>query len=276
MLGGRSRRIIPEPNSHPLEGVRLKLSRAEHHHEVLRDLITRFLDSKPYGVVEKRDSETGRDVLRARIRKQIDPRWSLVLGDALHNYRATLDQLVYVLSSTQGREAPARCEFPIYAEKTGDSGFFRYKRNGELVPGCGAWKIRGVRKRPQQIIRGLQPYQRGKEARAEALWLLQELNIRDKHRLLNVAGSQMLGAVVYREGYEIVPVYGSFEADSILAYVARTRGRKPKPNVDFEPFFDVVLNQDGPGDGLGLRYLLVEIRDAIRAAVHRLEPYTWG
>lgn len=258
---------------HPLEGISLKLARAEDHLKTLRENIDEFLRNEPYGVAEEFDPQTGQNVLRARVGREIPPLWSILIGDWAHNVRSALDHLAWQLASTGGRTPPRGTEFPIFADKKGRGGYFQRDNRGEPVRGSGLWKVRGIRKRPQTIIQGLQAYQRGKQAATHPLWQLQELNIRDKHRLLNFAASHVSGAIVYNERRHITPVYGPFEDGAILVYLGPRDAPKAKMNVDFELLFDVAFDEKGPAGGRGVRGTLALIREPVEDAVERLEPF---
>lgn len=109
----------------------------------------------------------------------------LILGDFVHNLRASLDHLVWQLVLANRRQPNSSTAFPIHLEL----GFLQdkaafFKRTKPAIGGCSPG-ARGV-------IESLQPYQKGNafEASHHPLWMLHELDIIDKHRLIAVVGGR--------------------------------------------------------------------------------------
>ncbi len=98
----------------------------------------------------------------------------LLIGDCVHNLRATLDNLVYTI----GTEANPRLKseerraltFPIADQR---SDFLDSRRKGVIAK---------LPCRAQARIQGLQPYKRGKEAQRHPLSVLRQLSDADKHQ----------------------------------------------------------------------------------------------
>jgi hypothetical protein len=103
----------------------------------------------------------------------------MLTGDAVHNLRSALDHLAWSLA---GASADRHTEFPIFI----DEAKFRDK---------GRTKMRGMPSQAKKIIKSLQPYKRphGLPEEKEPLWLLQSLDIEDKHRTLNLVASGVMG-----------------------------------------------------------------------------------
>jgi hypothetical protein len=105
-----------------------------------------------------------------------------MLGDFLHNLRASLDYLIWQLVIANHKIAPAKQQFPIGE----DEPWFDSKVDSWLA---------GVHKGAIGIIRGLQPFDPSfeREPKLHPLWLLNELENSDKHRLVHVVSLSPYG-----------------------------------------------------------------------------------
>lgn len=168
-----------------MDGPRAKVERADEH---IRDLVTeieRFHDRNPYEVVREIEAETGDLHYRFRLRVPLLPRFSLIVGDAVHNLRSALD-LLYRRLVEVNRKRPSESDaFPIFKSRT------------KAKPGLGQVEGR-IGKTAARIVGSLKPYPGGNEG----LWRLRELDVIDKHRLLLPVWAT--GAVVLRYR-DIVP-----------------------------------------------------------------------
>lgn len=152
----------------------LKLDRAKHHIDNLEAAIIAFHRTDPYVVVTEDDPQTGRRT--AKIGGAPTPIPSdvpLILGDAVHAIRASLDYFMYAAVPVPLDQTvfpvPRQSRVPTARElKT-------------LVDG----KIAGASKQLRQALYGLQPYPGG---HGEYIWLIHHLDAVDKHRLLVTVG----------------------------------------------------------------------------------------
>src|SRR5262249_51124171 len=84
--------------NHPLDGARLKASRAQEHLEALRLEIGRYLDTRPYEVpVEEKGGMV--NVGPVTIKAEPPPRLSCILGDCVGSLRASLDYVAWQLGT---------------------------------------------------------------------------------------------------------------------------------------------------------------------------------
>jgi len=101
-------------------------------------------------------------------------RWSVWIGDILHNMRSALDHLAWQLVQDGRCPNPKMRElvqFPIYSDRTSYN-----KMLDKRLP--------GVSRAALKIIRTRQPYLRGKRAADHPLALLAAFSNADKHRLV--------------------------------------------------------------------------------------------
>ncbi|MGA8939343.1 MAG: hypothetical protein WB439_09270 [Acidobacteriaceae bacterium] len=139
----------------------LKVKRANEHilelHRRLRDISA--VDQDSYEVHVEYDSEAGSQRLKVESTHNIPSEFLVVVGDVVHNLRASLDYIM------------GEFEFPIRKTRQELIGAM----NGGLKDkGCPDLLI-GL------ILDEIQPYEGG---RGDALYALHRLDIEDKHRLL--------------------------------------------------------------------------------------------
>lgn len=102
-------------NSPPtLEGVALKLLRARHHLDSLRDVCDKAIKESTGEPFVEREGDW--EVVRVPIREF--PSWaSIVSGDYVHNLRSALDHLVWQLVKVSGAKPGPWNSFPTYGDK---------------------------------------------------------------------------------------------------------------------------------------------------------------
>ena len=111
----------------------------------------------------------------------VDSSLSLMVGDCIHNARSALDHLVYQLAILNGAsdEAASKTSFPIYLTP-------RKFKNGvgsKIAPFISDTALAEIEK--------LQPYAAGNAGEEDVSWVLSQLDIVDKHRLLIVTKSKV-------------------------------------------------------------------------------------
>jgi hypothetical protein len=172
----------------------LKFHRAQEHLSVFDMAAQWWLQSQPHRVTEEVDAEAGVKQVVVIADEQPPMRLSLILGDAIQNWRAVLDHMVVELATEEyGETLPNEIEknlaFPITTSK---ENFRDARKRGRLY--C-------VPAQAQAFIYRLQPYRRGDDMTTDPLWILQELSNIDKHRRL-----PLLGAVVSEVTYDSIEV----------------------------------------------------------------------
>jgi hypothetical protein len=164
-----------------------KLKRAEKHIFNLEREIQAFLDSEPYKVGTKPNSQFP-DVLppvyylaSARV---VPVKIALIAGDAIQNLRSSLDHLAWHLVDIGQANLPAplteserkRIGFPI----TDTDSPAEYEASRRR-------KVKGMTQAAIDAIDKTKPYKGGNDA----LWKLSQLNNIDKHRLLITVGAHL-------------------------------------------------------------------------------------
>jgi hypothetical protein len=163
----------------PLAGCFAKVERAEHHYDTLHSQIGAFMgkEPKPYGLVPEVQEDAGRNVWRLRIFEEPPLEWSTIVGDYVHNLRAALDHLIWVLVKANGFKPGRGHAFPIFdVEPPKDSG------NGERR----RWnrQVYGLHPNVVRFIELCQPYNRPDSPSLHRLYAVRTLSNEDKHRTL--------------------------------------------------------------------------------------------
>ncbi len=149
------------------KGARLKIERADHHIGDLETQFAAFVDANPYTLAVGSNPETGQPAIRIKFRQDIPPEWALVIGDAIHNLRSSLDHMTWALVDHDGGVQDRYLKFP-----TGDN-----RINFEA-------SCKGI-KTPSQSIKdvfiALEAFEGGK---GNALYALHALDNVEKHAIL--------------------------------------------------------------------------------------------
>ena len=95
-----------------LDGVRVKLRRAEHHIGELRSLLDPVAETARQSV--EREVDGLKVIYRITHVPTIDPDVSAIVGDVVHNLHSALDHLTWQLVILDGGQPNRYTTFPIY------------------------------------------------------------------------------------------------------------------------------------------------------------------
>lgn len=161
-----------------LNGARNKIERAEKHFREVNAAVEISLGAEDKNRVPPFEYVPDRQelIIFAPRPRPVDPALPLAIGDCIHNLRSALDHLIFQLAVLNGKavEAETKISFPI---------FLTAKDFQRCIAGKVAPFINGE---ALAEIEELQPYKAGNVHNADALWVLSQLDIIDKHRLLVV------------------------------------------------------------------------------------------
>ncbi len=209
---------------------RHKIERAKEHSRVLYHELRAFLATQPYAVVPEYDSKQSKYSLKLKIIKPIPHvQFSLIIGDCVHNARAPLDYIAWRLGGSRLRDRSTF--FPIHDTEPGfNSAISRGRLDLRIHPDA------------LNAIRDVQPYKRPQPQR-EHLWLLQELDARDKHKLLTMTQTHSFGgSFTAVSGAEIRIAYGRLNEGAEVASVRFPDGTpESEMKVNAQPLFDVAF-----------------------------------
>src|SRR5712691_3773434 len=154
---------------HPLTSAQLKFDRACEHVDCLHKAVRDFLsDKETYRVLDQYEPETG-GYARYLEAAKTPPQFSLLIGDAAHNFRSCLDHIAWQLAiaaSPTGNPYDdvrdvTKIAFPIFVTRR------KYLRERHKH-----WRHVGIRPEHRRIVRNLQPYKRRDAPETHPLWHL--------------------------------------------------------------------------------------------------------
>lgn len=147
----------------------LKVNRASEH---IRELIKLFKQNRAFSYILETNTQTGERATFAKKNESVIDAGALICGDIVHNLRSALDHAFWeVVSPFANTEKERRdVQFPFCKSEADLDGAMKQKL------------AHRVSQRFFDAIKGLRPYRDA--GGNEFLWLVHELNLTDKHRLL--------------------------------------------------------------------------------------------
>lgn len=173
-----------------LHGPRAKVNRANSHIVALHAAFHRFFKRHPYRVVVAEfDKQANHHNLRVQSGPSTFPdAWGLLIGEIAHNLRSALDGLTWQLALLTTPKPYDFTAFPICRvgrgkrRRKGSHRFHRQFWAKDVAPRL----LQSLNRPFWTRIEGFQPYKKGNGGRLSPLFLLEELNNTDKHRLITV------------------------------------------------------------------------------------------
>lgn len=175
--------IEPWRQRHPLESPIWKIRRAEKHIESINTYIHLWESLEPSRLV--RSLNTDQTLYEYRVVARFPPLLDIgfAIGEFAYQLRSALDQIVYALSvfpdglTTDDLDRAERTtSFPV-----------RRTRDDKAIRECLKFVPDGIKELAWKAIDSVQPYQQGDMAEYDPLSVLDQMNIRDKHRVLEPA-----------------------------------------------------------------------------------------
>ena len=221
-----------------------KVRRAREHLQSFRIYSQGFLATNAYSVIPEYDAKQRKYLWRLNILKPIPQTdWAGIIGDSIHNARSALDYLAWRLAGSDLSDRDTL--FPIYDTV----GKFNASR----------WRLKRIHPDAIKELGKLQPYARN-DLKISNLWILQELDARDKHKLLTMTATQpMVSSVgviassreVSTETQVVFPDF-RFEQDAIIAEASLpATSVNQQVQVDGQFTFEMSFERgiiDGTGD----------------------------
>jgi hypothetical protein len=167
-------------NSHPsFRSPRVALGNAQRHTTYLKGAIDRFFSDEPYTHRRDVDPETGEDVFKIVLVKEIPDEIFAMAGDAFGNIRECLDQTAYTVATAcrLSNTKLKRIYFPFASDSSSMNKAIRDKCSG-------------IPEEIKALYRSFKPYKGGDDA----LWALNEIANTKKHRYLVPVGNYVGGA----------------------------------------------------------------------------------
>ena len=236
--------------------VQAKLDRGAVHLQSVQDAIVEYLNSCPGSLKCEYNIDARALTL---LEKPPAPKTTLALlvGDAIHNLRSSLDLLACELAIQPGR----RTCMPIHATRPTD-------KQGNPIP----VKVSGgVRASVLDVITQGQPFQYGQNYPDHWLWILNEMWNADKHRLLLTSPAWLTNSwIAHGNAMGVVP--GNAQMWGATADSAEYRFQPLDTSVDMEGHFSiqVAFDQKTPVPTRGVMETLSWLDGETRSFIARL------
>jgi hypothetical protein len=244
-----------------LLSVRLKRERAEEHMDTAQRLIKAFLDGGPCVVVHEYDPKAHRHSWRIQGRpRQIGHYVSVVLGDALYNFRSALDHLAHQLVLRNGETPDRSNAFPICARTLQWDSSAREQRT------------RGMHEDAIAFIKDVQPCFTQDFPFYEGLGRLEALSNFDKHNRLNLVVTYItwIGFIHPMPPPPSELRTGPAEDGTLIAWI-----ETDESDVKLEYDFGVAFDPTGPAGGVPVELVFVDIAEAVQRIVEQFERKFW-
>lgn len=268
------------PTAREIQNAFQKLARAEQHIDELDRQIGNYLAQAPFKLVTHRRYKDGEVAFRTKTETSIPEDFSLIIGDAVHNLRAALDLLLYVLAKER-TPRPERIQFPF--PKTNGAGSLTKLLTDGQVSFAGS--------KVADAIRSLDIH----PGEGKILHAIHQLDIRDKHHLLilskattslnleflsrlgisgrlkvNMGAGEMNLELGYL-GALLIPMIDN--VDLLRCQVPPSDLLDTQFETETQPSFEIIVEQGQP---LGGRIVVDALREAAKAIRSALNDMTIG
>lgn len=236
----------------------LKVDRAKFHLSTLQSEIDKYIESNPFKVVVEQDETSSNHKWTLRVSHDIPFIFAAIIGDIIHNLRASLDLLAAQAVIHNGGN-PKDVYFPFsHNEESLDEMIKKrkIKRAGDHIV---------------DLIKNLQPYKGGNEKLRE----IHDLDITDKHKTLipvahyaGIENFEMLGAsgpVLMIKNLKCGPIRDGMVIMSL----------PPAQNIQighsFQPKLSLTLENELPGSDLELNKLMETYINLVEAIINNFK-----
>lgn len=249
------RRFFIVSSNESFNGVRLKLERAEHHIHKLELIFNQWTKANIKAL--RATKHKG----RRTIGKPLPRHTPTVLGDALHNLRASLDHAYCVLTEANGGQVTRHTKFPFHSNRTD----------------CAA-SINGLKPEtsPSRVVLDfildtIQPYQGGDGA---DLYGLHNLDIADKHTNL-IAADYTFKNTEFKYG-NLTFIGGTFvsiggKAEGIFEFPT---GENFQYHGNPETAFKITIQEGQPFEGRDILDTLKALQISVTNCIEALERFS--
>ena len=233
----------------------VKLVAAHRHIELIRNEHTALIESDDCAVISDLNARAGYLSVKVDCRRPPPPEWSVHVGEALYQFRSTLDHLACLLAEKNGQAVDDITEFPIFLDRAD-----YWNADGTLTTGVKR-RIGKLSLEDQAAIEREQPFNRTNGAPADdPLWLLYRLSNYDRHQFFHlVEHAVSTGYAKFTPGWfgqhvtHVSSNFGPFEGETEVAhYTVAYDGPQVAVQVNSHVTFEVAFGQPGPAAGLSV------------------------
>lgn len=255
-----------------LTSPRAKFERAQVHRQAFLEAALAWLElhqSRP-SPLEKRVRNDANDVEThtwhvGKADLPVDLNLSLLLGDAIFNYRAALDHVAWMAAKPKSSRERGGVYFPIVSLKDDWETDF-------------AKKMPGAPDAVKALIRTHQPFLNGEQWRDHPLSVLTKWNNDDKHKVLHIvaAGTQHVNFKQLGDwaNFEVLatdyaePRIDMAPGTELVRVVGRRRDRSKDPGIRYVVQAQLTAMDDS---GRVLEFWLTRINDAVDSVLSDFE-----
>lgn len=214
-------------NNDFLSEPRLKVVRAKAHIKEVATQSTLFFESKPHRIFNEHDTQGAGFKVKLRLERPIPDEISVVVGDALSQFRSSLDVLVCSAAIANGASSTKNVYFPFA------------KDAAEFELPATQRKIEKLYNDDRMIVGAFKPYKGGNDL----LWSLNALCNIDKHnRLIAVGGmGGRINSMRLTGGQYFIPVPHRQPLDKDVVLIVGHSGEPPKGNINLS--FDIAFRE---------------------------------
>jgi hypothetical protein len=254
-------------SDHPVVEAHHRLDHALIHCEALDRRVRSFMEREPLVAVADHDIESGHYIIRGHIREPLPMDFGFIAGDAIHNIRASLDNLYWAFAVRHNDPPDNMAAFPVIEKATGKRGW--ESKQSRIVNDVGIDVA--------MVLQSVQPFEISKgDPSVNPLWVLNRLWNDDKHRrVIPVAGAAspetMSGPFRVRGFRGPYIRRGPFTDGDALAGFSYDPAGGLEGTPKFDVAFYVAFPQDGPVGGARLSDSIRALHDYVRRVVRRFE-----
>jgi hypothetical protein len=219
--------------SDPLEGVKLKIERANAHIIEVTSMIEAFANANPFTTFDEHDPVNGNLTVKLRAIKEPPPaKLSVIVGEILYLLRSALDHLVTTVATKRGVVIIERTGFPIEFTLDKFEDTINNRKIEQRFPDLA------------RVLRELKPYKGGNDL----LWWLHWLNGQEKHQtLVTTIGGGIPGEIKLRGTFPRsnlrAKVYGGGWFPMNEDHALYTVGRGSKGHADIKIYLNISFSE---------------------------------
>lgn len=251
----------PTDSMYPFNSCKNKYYRAQTHLKALERRIKVIQHANLKRVTADYDANTGEKIFLYNGKpRQLHPSISLIIGDAIHNYRSALDHLARGLVEVNKEKSTGDTAFPILTNPD------QYTQSFDK-------KTKGMSAQTKAIIDSEQPLKARNKIRGNRLALLKKLDDIDKHRHIHITLTATDGGM-FIPGFPMqVGISNNYFIHTGPIYGETVLARIPNgyETVNFIPSFNISF---GPGvscEGESVVSTLIALDQLVAEIINRFD-----
>jgi hypothetical protein len=250
-----------------LIGVHLKVERAKKHIRDLDITIRAFCDSEPYILGVQDEPDISHIAIHVESVEPVPSEVSVIIGDAIHNLRSSLDHLMWQLVEAGGGFPNTDTYFPI-SENDPEKGAQQY------ASAIGKGEIKKIPIGAEKVLRSIQPYVTGDST----LWHIHDLDRVDKHRLMLTVTMQTKSwgiDIVGKEFMVPLEIFGRPLVAGKKVYMTPISNDEKRRNQKVKLGLDIAFGQSEVVRGKPVLETLNGMAGLVSQLIPKFEPFLY-